>query len=296
MTKRHWYNNGIIEKVFYEDDVPDNFILGKLPRSAEHCKNISKAKLGSIVSEETRAKISKALTGAKPAIETRKKLSNTLGDGRLKGFKWYNNGIINIKVRSCEVCPDGFIPGKLSLSSEQKYKISKALQGISRSEQTKEKNRQAHLGKKYSVSALAKRIATKRKNGTLNSSSDELQFEQALVKIFGQSGYIAQYSDLRYPYKCDFYIPSFDLFIELNHHWTHGNHLFNKDSSLDLEKLANWQCKSQHSKFYKQAIYVWTELDPKKLNCAKEHNLNYLVSYNRLDMLQLIERLKNMEK
>ena len=26
----------------------------------------------------------------------------------------------------------------------------------------------------------------------------------------------------RYPFACDFYISSLDLFIECNYHWTHG--------------------------------------------------------------------------
>ena len=33
---------------------------------------------------------------------------------------------------------------------------------------------------------------------------------------------ITQYKDDRYPFACDFYIPSLDLFIECNYHWTHG--------------------------------------------------------------------------
>ena len=294
MTKRHWYNNGSIEKVFYETTVPEGFKLGKLPRSAEHCKNISKSKLGHKTSEETKNKISKTLTGTKLKKETCEKLSHTLGDGRLKCFKWYNNGIIVIKLRAEEPCPDGFIPGKLPLSTETKQKISKALIGKKRSEETKFKNSLKHLGKKYSQKTLDKRIATKRKNGTLNSSSDEIKFEKALIQLFGKDGYITQYKDIRYNYNCDFYIPKLDLFIELNHHWTHGKHKFNKSNLEDIKKLKYWRAKSKKSKFYKTAIYVWTELDPKKLKCAEEHNLNYLVSYNQTEMNEIIKKFKNI--
>ena len=36
------------------------------------------------------------------------------------------------------------------------------------------------------------------------------------------SDVITQYKDDRYPFACNFYIPSLDLFIECNYHWTYG--------------------------------------------------------------------------
>ena len=33
---------------------------------------------------------------------------------------------------------------------------------------------------------------------------------------------IRSYSTDKYPYNCDFYIPSKDVYIECNFHWTHG--------------------------------------------------------------------------
>jgi len=32
---------------------------------------------------------------------------------------------------------------------------------------------------------------------------------------------------------CDFYIPSEDLFIELNRHWSHGGHFYDPNNIED---------------------------------------------------------------
>ena len=80
----------------------------------------------------------------------------------------------------------------------------------------------------------------------------------------------------RYPFECDFYIISKDLFIEYNGHWTHGRHSFNTNCKDDIELLNQWSKKSISSQFYKNAIEVWTIRDVKKRNTAKQNNLNYL--------------------
>ena len=62
------------------------------------------------------------------------------------------------------------------------------------------------------------------------------------------------YDDLRYPYFCDFYLPDFDMFIEINAYWTHGPHLFNKDNSDDIKLLNYW--KEKNTQNYNYAIHV----------------------------------------
>ena len=47
----------------------------------------------------------------------------------------------------------------------------------------------------------------------------------------------------------------------------------------DISKLEDWQERAKTSRFYKNAIYVWTNLDVRKQKCAKENNLNYKVIY-----------------
>lgn len=119
---------------------------------------------------------------------------------------------------------------------------------------------------------------TKQVNNTFNSSAPEKVFKESLIKIFGAADIFTQYKTLCYPFDCDFYIKSLDIFIELNLHWTHGGHLFNKSSKEDINKVKTWQNK--HTKYYDNAIKVWTIKDPLKFLIAKKNNLNYFVFYS----------------
>ena len=79
----------------------------------------------------------------------------------------------------------------------------------------------------------------------------------------------------RYPFQCDFYVKSQDMFIEVNGNWTHGDHPFDSNNEDDLKTLKEWEEKAKTSKYYQNAIYTWTDLDVRKQNFAKENNLNY---------------------
>lgn len=129
----------------------------------------------------------------------------------------------------------------------------------------------------------AKQIATKRKNGTLACSSAEKRYLTVLQEVFGADEVIPQYKEYRYPFLCDFYIKSKDLFIELNFTWTHGGRMFT-GCAEDLEKLTLWQQKAQSSKYYRSAIETWTVRDPNKYKKAQENGLNYLTFYTQKDL------------
>ena len=54
---------------------------------------------------------------------------------------------------------------------------------------------------------------------------------------------IRQYKCDRYPFACDFYIPSIDTFIECQYSWTHGYHPYNSDSKEDQDRLNELKSK-----------------------------------------------------
>ena len=118
-----------------------------------------------------------------------------------------------------------------------------------------------------------------RQNNTYGTSSEEEKMYRELLSKYDEDNIKRQYSDSRYPFDCDFYIVSEDLFIELNKHWTHGGHPFDDKSLDDIYQLECWQEKAVNSPFYRNAIYVWTDLDVRKLKKAKENHLNYKVIY-----------------
>lgn len=123
-------------------------------------------------------------------------------------------------------------------------------------------------------------IQTKIKNGSYKRSKKEDKcFELLKLKY---KDVIRQYNSNRYPFNCDFYIPSEDLFIEFNGYWTHGGHIYNPESEEDNNIVNKWKYKykNENKILYKNAIQIWTERDPYKRKVAKINNLNYIEFFN----------------
>ena len=152
--------------------------------------------------------------------------------------------------------------------------------GVSAYTQTEEYKNKVRIKQKDST---AKQLATKRKNNTFACSTAEKKYFKVFQDLFGVTEVIPQYKEARYPFLCDFYIKSLDLFIELNFTWTHGGGLFT-GCDKDLEKLILWQQKAQTSKYYQNAIETWTKRDPTKYKTAQDNCLNYLVFYTQNDL------------
>jgi hypothetical protein len=127
---------------------------------------------------------------------------------------------------------------------------------------------------------IAKIWDTKRKHHTGCYSNPEEDYYQMLIETYGEDDIIRNYSqDERYPFACDFYIKSKDLFVELNFTWTHGGHPYNSSLPEDIAQKENWTQKAETSVYYQTAIKVWTESDPLKLQFARDNGLNYLRVY-----------------
>lgn len=141
----------------------------------------------------------------------------------------------------------------------------------------------SRYGVKYAAQnpdSIAKGWATKRRNGTFNTSEPEVTLYKLLCDVFGEDDVDPQHvDDVRYPFHCDFYVKSKDLFIELNAHWSHGGHWFDETNFDDLAVLRTWVTRSKErgSAYYKNAIVVWTERDLLKRQFAMDNNLNYVV-------------------
>lgn len=126
-----------------------------------------------------------------------------------------------------------------------------------------------------------KRDNTKRKNKTFGTSIPEQKSYKLLLTIFSEDDILRQYKDKdRYPYNCDFYIKSLDMFIECNYFWTHHGHFFDKSNKDDIKELQKMIVLSESHKFYKGAIKTWTESDIQKRDIAIKNKLNYKVFWN----------------
>lgn len=272
-----YINDGSITKRVDESLVEDYLLggwtLGRctpvwnkgLNISDERIQKYANAQRGKIVSEETKRKISAKNKGRKLSQETIEKRTKTIKE---KGIHRTSEA----KKRVSE---------KLMghpVSQETREKLSKANKGrpgVPCPEERRKYLSELHSSKEYQE----RENAVKKANGTFNTSNPEEQLYQMLVSLYGKEAIERQYIDDRYPFKCDFYLKEYDVFIELNAHWTHGDHPYNKDCEADKRIAEAYFSKSQDSKFYKVAFEVWTKNDNEKIRSAIDSGINYLVFY-----------------
>lgn len=121
---------------------------------------------------------------------------------------------------------------------------------------------------------LMRGYETKRVNNSFATSKPEMRMFDRLCDIFGVDDIERQYRDERYPFQCDFYVKSRDLFIELNATWTHGGHWYDAENDNDVARLAEWRLKD--SAYYDNAAMTWSVRDVEKRQTAKKNDLNYV--------------------
>lgn len=173
-----------------------------------------------------------------------------------------------------------------NLSEEEKSEIARKISEANKNKIPWNKNKKlGHIPEDKKQQILEKQYKTKQLNSSFNSSKPEDSYKAYLVEKYGENDIYTQYIDkVRYPFACDFYIKSLDLFIELNLHWSHGGHAFNANNEMDIKKLATWEEKAKQSDFYRNAIETWTVRDVLKFKTAKQNKLNYIVYYNESEL------------
>lgn len=137
---------------------------------------------------------------------------------------------------------------------------------------------------------------TKLLNNSFNISYQEDVCFDLLKEKY--SDCIRQYKSDLYPYNCDFYIPSLDLYIEYNGSHYHHYHPFDINDDNDLNELNRLKEKAENSNAHKNGkksqydniIYTWTILDSKKRNIAQQNNLNYIEFWNINEVKEWINK------
>ena len=136
--------------------------------------------------------------------------------------------------------------------------------------------------------AKKKEYVTKKLHKSFNSSKTEKDMVQNLKQEFGEDDVIAPYRDERYPFNCDAYIKSLDLFVEYNGTIEHQDHPFDPNSAEDAVVLKNLMEKASskpHPNRYDNIIYWWTVKDPQKLKILRENNLNFKIIYPKSNII-----------
>lgn len=120
--------------------------------------------------------------------------------------------------------------------------------------------------------------AVRLKNHTFKSSLPEDNLYELLCMCFDKSDIERQYISEEYPFACDFYIKSRNMYIELNASWTHGCHWYDVSSNNDVRVVTEW--RNKNTAYYDNAISTWTQRDVEKRCLAGIHNLNYVVFWD----------------
>lgn len=145
-------------------------------------------------------------------------------------------------------------------------------------------NTKENREKLLSEKTKQKRYETLRRNHTFNTSKIEETIYEKLIDIYGKNDVLREYKDKdRYPYRCDFYIKSLDLFIEVQGYYTHGKEPYNPNSIK--HQILVQKYKERYGPNC-QAITIWTIKDVEKRNKAKENNLKYLEIFHK-DILKI---------
>ena len=134
------------------------------------------------------------------------------------------------------------------------------------------------------LESIHKARNTKFNNKTYIKSKSENMFYNKLLLYFDESDIERNYClDERYPYSCDFYIKSRDLFIEYQGHWTHGYEPYNENNACHQEYLQLMKSKGIDMK-------TWTVRDVNKLNTAIRNNIKLILIYPRNNSYVLLNR------
>lgn len=118
-----------------------------------------------------------------------------------------------------------------------------------------------------------------------------------LVNRFGIKDVYFSYGihpyDARYPYNCDFYIKSLDLFIENNADYSHGGHWYNPSNKDDFQRMLDMY-KSGKRRTLK-AVESWTVSDVAKREKAKSSGIKYLVFWDSGTVIVNKERIPRLK-
>lgn len=140
-----------------------------------------------------------------------------------------------------------------------------------------------------------------KKSGVINDaifkqSPYELIVFYELIERFGKEDVWYQYGlhpyDARYPYSCDFYIKSLDLFIEINAHYSHGKHWYDAKDHQDVARRAHLSAST--SRKSQKSLETWCKTDIEKREKAKTSGIRYLVFWDGTQRQENHKKIPNL--
>ena len=121
------------------------------------------------------------------------------------------------------------------------------------------------------------------RKGMLCRTMAEQKMYDTLISIFPDLQYDIRV-DERYPFFCDFYIPSLDTFIELQAHPSHGR--------LPMYLLS----PDEYARYPQRWADVFADRDVRKIETANKNKLHYIMIYPRASLEENFIINKNEDK
>lgn len=145
-----------------------------------------------------------------------------------------------------------------------------------------------------------KTYQTKKRNHSFKQSKTEDQAYELLMSKYPDV--IRQYKSIEYPFNCDFYIPSLNLYIECQFGQFHHNrpYLGTKKDLEDIEilkqksNIIKQNTKRQRTR-YDAEIETWTIRDVKKRMWVKTNNLNFIEVWDISELKNILNSNENIE-
>lgn len=302
-------------------------------RIEHHCKGKPGANLGWKMKESTKEKLRQANLGKKITKETREKLKRYAKRDKSLNLKCRYCGKDNFHAeidlknheRSCKMNPNRKIKiheeiyckycgrmfnSKCGCTSHMKYckenpdRVEHFNKNNIISEETAKKISASLKGRR---SPMKGRVFTKEENEIIqnkiykskknNNSFKRSNLERDIKNFLIENNieYIDQYRSNLYPYLCDFYLPFYDLYIEVQGYMSHGSMPYDENNDECIKILELWKKRSKTNYIdsrgnfkarnqYVNWIYNWTVKDVEKRNCAINNKINFIEIFsNNLD-------------
>ena len=138
-----------------------------------------------------------------------------------------------------------------------------------------------------------------------NSKTGTSKMEDNLYNYFIELGFddvIRQYYSDEYPYPCDFYLPTLSMYIEYQGSQYHNGraYLGTKEDIVELNNLIEKDkiyCAENNLKIsqYANIAKKWADIDCRKREYAKEHNLKFLEVYSCNSKEELLFQINMLE-
>lgn len=205
-------------------------------------------------------------------------------NARSKWTKIYNDKELKEKIQEFYVnqgLSANEVKSLLGISRAKLHNLTKEL-GYKRPAEVMLANMQKTCSEKYGLSFNCQSNKCREEQ---HKSKQEDEAYHLLVEKYGYIDVFRQHRTTEYPFPCDFYIKSLNLYIEFNPGPRHNGRPFNENRGEDIKELEFLKKKAEEvSDWYEGIIRTWSIRDPLKRKTARENNLNWIEFFSLKDL------------